>query len=213
MRARREIVALGKQSSQLRLQPERVEHPTGDVLPVRFLHLVVRTVSEVRAVRVRYRDQLGLILHHCAQLAEQRIFEALAYSEVAGRVHSLTSENVQPFGLRHWQRTQQQCVDEPECRCARSDRQSQRQDRRGGSYFILSKLPPAEDSVCAVRIEPRDQPDVAAFLAPPQGGAERSPGFRWVAALADRLRDVRFEFFIDFAAQPTPEKYICDARP
>ena len=52
MRARRQIVVFGKQPPLRGLQPERVEHPAGDILPPGFLHFLVRTVSQIRAVRI-----------------------------------------------------------------------------------------------------------------------------------------------------------------
>ncbi len=87
----------------------------------------------------------------------------------------------------------------------------QRQDRRGGSHLVLLELPPAEDGVGAQRIEPRDEPDVAALFALPQRGAKRSARFGGVAALLDRFLDVRLELFVDLAAQTIAAKYIGDA--
>jgi hypothetical protein len=42
----------------------------------------------------------------------------------------------------------------------------ERQYRRGGSQLVLPELPPAEDGVGAERIEPCDDSDVAALVAP-----------------------------------------------
>jgi hypothetical protein len=47
----------------------------------------------------------------------------------------------------------------------------------------------------------------------PECGAERPPGFHWIAALLDGFLEMRFELFVYLAAQTIDAKYICDAGP
>ncbi len=110
-------------------------------------------------------------------------------------------ETVQAFGLRYRQRAEEQRVDEAESRRAGADRQSERQDRGGGSDFPLPELPPAEDGVGAEGIEPADEPDVEARFTMPQGGTERPADFGGIATLFDCFRDVRLQLFVDLDAQ------------
>src|ERR1022692_4772784 len=134
-------------------------------------------------------------------------------SAIEPEIEALAKETVQPIGLGHRQRPEQHRVYKPECRCAGSDRQRQRQDRRGGGHLPLHKLAPADDGVRAKRIEPRDEPDVAALFALPQRGAKSSPGFSPVATPLNGFFDVRREFFVDLAGQGIATKYIRDACP
>ena len=160
-------------------------------MQVRFLHLLVRLVGQIRPLGIGDGDQFGLIFHRGAHLLERRIRPSVECLGRAIENDSVASESDKPLRLSHWQRPQQQGVDEAECRRAGADRQSQRQDRRGGGDLVLLELPPAEDGVGAERIEPRNEPDVAALVALPQRGAECSAGFGGVASLLDRFLDVR----------------------
>jgi len=80
---------------------------------------------------------------------ERRIGPGVNRSRLAIEINSLTIDDVQPLGLRHGERAQQQRINKPECRCARADRKSQRKDRRGGGHLLLHKLAKAEDGIGA----------------------------------------------------------------
>jgi len=163
----REIVAFSQQPPQGGPQSERAEHPTGNVLPVRFLHLLVGPVGQIRPFRIRDRYQLGLIFNRSAHQAERRIRPGVVCLGLAIETDSLTSQSVQLLRLSHWERPQQEGVDKPERRRACPDRESQRKDGCGRGHLPLHELPPAEDRVGAQRIQPCDEPDVTALFAQP----------------------------------------------
>ena len=151
-----------------------------------------------------------MTLHGGPHQAERRIRPSVAGLDLALE-NSLTSDIVEPFRRGHRQRPQQQRVNEPECRGAGADRQSQRQNRRSGSHLPLHKLPPAEDGVGAKRLEPRDDSDVAAGFALAQRGAESAPRFGRFAALLDGFVDVQLQLFVEFAAHTVSAKDVGDA--
>ena len=101
MCARREIVALRKQPAHRRPEPEGAKHPPGDVLHVRFFHLLIRPIGQIRSVRVGNRDQVGLILDCRAHLAEHRILAAVIYSALSIETDSFAKDAVQPLRCSH----------------------------------------------------------------------------------------------------------------
>src|ERR1022692_4186162 len=72
----------------------------------------------------------------------------------------------------------------------------------GRGRLLLHELSPPENHIGAQRFQPRHQPDIAAFLAPPQYRAERPPRFGRIPPPLDRFGDVPLQLFVDFAAQP-----------
>ena len=138
MRARLQIVVFGEAAVPARPQPERAEHPPGNILQLRLFHLLVRPVSQIGPLGVGDRDQLGLIL------SPRRASGGTPDTPTRRKRWGLPSVHCRRrtsayrrSGIGHRQRPQQQRVDEPERRGACPDRQRQRQDRRGGSHFLL----------------------------------------------------------------------------
>src|SRR5262249_31312490 len=80
-------------------------------------------------------------------------------------------------------------------------------------HFPLHELPPAENGIGTQRIEPGDQPDVAALLPLPQRAPECPARFGRVAALLNCLRNVRLHFLINLSAYAIGAKYIGNTRP
>jgi hypothetical protein len=113
----------------------------------------------------------------------------------------------------HRQGPQQQRVDQPERRRASADRQAERENCGAGSDFILSELPPREDDICAQRIEPHEQLNVAGILAVMEGVSERPAGFGGVAAVFHGVVEVRLQLFVDLPGQPAAAENVRKSRP
>ena len=117
---RLQIVILGEQTARRGTQSERAEHPAGDVLHVRLLHLRVGLIGQVRALSRGYRDQLGLILHRGAHQLE------IGISPLVERLHlsieeGFARQGIEPLRSGDRQRPQQQRIDQPEGSGARAD--------------------------------------------------------------------------------------------
>ncbi len=78
---------------------------------------------------------------------------------------------------------------------------------------MFHELPPAEDGIGAQRIEPFNQPNVAALLALAQHRPEGASRFAGIPTLLDGFRQVRPQFFIDLAAHAVHPKHFDQARP
>ncbi len=121
-----QIVTFGEQSSRGGPKSKRIEHRPGNVLPVRFFHLRVRSVGQISPFRIRNCDQLGLILHCVTHQTECWIRPAVEDLGSASFADAPTRQSVKLLGLRHRQRAQQQSVDQPEGGGARPNSQAQR---------------------------------------------------------------------------------------
>jgi len=94
------------------------------VLQPGFLHLLVRAVGKIcPPVRSRDRQHFGFAVHSAPHLLEQRVLEAIKNLRLTIIADTEMGEGEQPLGARHRQWPQQQCVDQPECRRARPERQ------------------------------------------------------------------------------------------
>jgi hypothetical protein len=213
MRTRLQIVASGDEAPQSRPQPEGGEHPPGNVLHIRFFQSRRKAGAglpgQVHPVDTGDADQLRRALHSGAQLPEVRVVQAVDGGLFATPA---ISQLVQPFRIRDRQRLEQQRVDQPEGRCAGSDRQPKRQNCRSRSDLSFHELPPAENGIGAERIEPWGNQQVAARFAVLQRGAKSSAGCCGVVAVLDRFIDVRRELFVEIANQTIAAKDICNPR-
>ena len=111
------------------------------------------------------------------------------------------------------QGTQQHGVDQPEGCGASADGQAERQNRGSRSHFAFDELSPAEDHIRPQRIEPREQPDVTAFITCRQQPPKCLADFDGVATILDRLVDVGLEFFSDFSIEAFTAPNVCDTGP
>ena len=182
-------------------------------MPPGSLHLLVRSIGQVDAFRIRDGDRLGLIFHSGAHLVKHGIRATVVDTGFAVGAEPFKCDCVQALRVRDRQGPPEQGVDEAECGGAGADAESQRQDGRGGGHLAFHDLAQAEDRIGTERIEPHDELEVAALFAMPQQRAEGSTGFVRIAAPGDGFGDMRLELFVDLAVQAVPAKQVSDARP
>ncbi len=153
-------------------------------------------------------DHLSLVFHRVSHLLQQQVPDVVEYPRLAIEAQADLGERIEALEFGHGQRTQQHGINEAEGRGAGPKSQSEREHGDGRAQLSLDELPPAEYGVGAQRIQPGDQPQIAAFVAAQERGAEGAARLVRIASILDRIREVRLDFFVDLAAQAVGVKNI-----
>jgi hypothetical protein len=78
--------------------------------------------------------------------------------------------------------------------------------------FVFAELAQAEGGVGAERVQPGEEPGVAALFAMAELGAESTAGFLQVATIDDGLVDVTSQLFIEIAIEVVAAERVRYAR-
>ena len=150
-----------------------------------------------------HREEVDLLARGVAKTHEHRVGKGVALGPF-GAVRGIREVN-QLLRVKHWQRPEDQRVNQRERRNARAEGQRQRYDGGASDHSVLSQHACAEADVARQRIEPGEELHVEALFAQPQRAAEplcRLPdrGFARhpsIGQLADARVEVELELLVE----------------